>query len=71
MNGYVSPWGCWKLNLDPLQEQEALLMIDPFLLSSISPPLYLFSLLVYTVLGNSRPKIIFCTILRYFPAVPV
>lgn len=45
MNGYVSPWGCWKLNLDPLQEQEALLMIDPFLLSSISPPCIFFHFL--------------------------
>lgn len=25
MEGYVSPCGCWKLNLEPLHEQEVLL----------------------------------------------
>lgn len=36
-------------------------------------PLYLYSLPVYTVLGNCGPKIIFGihTILHYLPAVPV
>lgn len=72
----VTMW-CWKLNLDPLQEQEQLWMADPFLQSPFElysfpvctvvpvPPCIFIHFLFTLLFGDCRPKIIIEFMLFY------
>lgn len=49
MDGCGVPCGCWKLTLEPLQEQEVILMADPL----VQSPLCIFIHFLFTLFSQS------------------